>query len=134
MSKKNDGGEAEKLFTETFESHRAFVYKFVDAKAARNRNIKAVPADFLVAEEGHLFLAEVKSTANKESFPFSMITRMEKMVATLFYKLGIGAHYMFYVFNTETKTWYMFSAAQFCNSKKKSIRWSEMAIWETGHK
>lgn len=129
----NTGEWAEGEFVRILEGRKSFVYKFTDAKAAKNKNVAAVPADFLVAEDNHLYLAEIKSTGLEHSFPFSMVTRMEKMVATIFWKLGIGAFYMFYVYHTERKTWYMFSAAQFCVAKKKSIPWEEMAFWGAGN-
>ena len=108
---KNTGKLSEELFEESF-SHigkNAYVYRFVDAAEVRGRtgkigSIRPSPADYLVVHSGVTFFAEVKSTQNPTSFPFSLL----RITQSAFAKMAItaGGFYFIYLHDLTRNQWY----------------------------
>lgn len=117
---------AEQEFLGRFVPKGALVHRFVDTKAARNK-VSAQPADFLVAHGGRIWFAEVKSTHEKVSFPFSALQRSQRQTLTLSVKHGV--EYLVYVKREGTGQWYRIPATLIIatiDKGKQSLRWDEL--------
>jgi penicillin-binding protein-related factor A (putative recombinase) len=124
MSILSDLAEAE--YVSKFVPKGALLHRFVDTKAARNK-VSAQPADFLVAHGGRMWFAEVKSTHEKVSFPFSALQRSQRQTLTLSVKHGV--EYLVYVKREGTGQWYRIPATLIIatiDKGKQSLRWDEL--------
>ena len=126
MSILSDLAEAE--YVSKFVPKGALLHRFVDTKAARNK-VSAQPADFLVAHNGRIWFAEVKSCHEEVSFPFSALQRSQMQALSLSVKNG--TEYRVYVKNENTQEWYLLMGGLILdtlNKGKKSLRWDELEM------
>lgn len=115
---------------------RVFIQEFYDAAYLHGLNRKPVmapeqPADRLVVLDGKTFFAEIKSVSKGQSFPFGMIKSNQIGAGVLVSKAG--GDYFFFVHDLQTDTFYKVPAALVKttqDSGKKSLKWSEMEVWE----
>lgn len=86
---------------------------------------KPQPADYLVTLDGDTYYAEVKSTENKTSFPFSLIRPNQWAAAAQ--QRAAGGLYFFYVKNLNTGDWHRVPGDVFLDHKAaRSMKWSEL--------
>jgi penicillin-binding protein-related factor A (putative recombinase) len=141
---KNTGKPSEKLFTEALQrlGKKAYYHRFVDAAEIKGKTGKvataatAQPSDYIVIIDSHLHFAEVKSTTNKTSFPFSMLNQNQSNEAKKV--LAAGGSYWIYVHSLEQKQWYRFPYSLVTAVKeagKSSIKWQDLHpfIWTLAH-
>lgn len=124
MSILSDLAEAE--YVSKFVPKGALLHRFVDTKAARNK-VSAQPADFLVAHNGRIWFAEVKSCHEKVSFPFSALQRSQMQTISLSVKNSVD--YRVYVRNENTEEWYLIPGnliIDTLNAGRKSLRWLDL--------
>lgn len=124
MSILSDLAEAE--YVSKFVPKGALLHRFVDTKAARNK-VSAQPADFLVAHNGRIWFAEVKSCHEEVSFPFSALQRSQMQTISLSVKNSVD--YRVYVKNENTKEWYLIPGTlviDTLNAGRKSLRWLDL--------
>ena len=112
---------------------RASVVTFTDTRKLRGAGgtgfANARPSDRLVTYQGRTFFAEVKSTSEKVSFPYSNIEPMQigwakKIVAA-------GGEYFFFVHALHTDQWFKVPAQFVLTSDKRSAKFTELSpyIW-----
>lgn len=124
MSILSDLAEAE--YVSKFVPKGALLHRFVDTKAARNK-VSAQPADFLVAHNGRIWFAEVKSCHEEVSFPFSALQRSQMQTISLSVKNSVD--YRVYVKNENTEEWYRIPGnliIDTLNAGRKSLRWLDL--------
>lgn len=117
---------AEEEYVSKFVPKGALLHRFVDTKAARNK-VSAQPADFLVAYRGQMWFAEVKSSHEEVSFPFSALQRSQMQTISLSVKNG--TEYRVYVKNENTQQWYLIPGTLIIdtlNAGRKSLRWLDL--------
>lgn len=129
--RKNTGKPSERDFLQFFKKlgKRAFVHRLVDSADLRGLNNSPVrapeqPADWVVTENGETYYAEVKSTTNKTSFPFSLITTNEEKSAKM--QLAAGGKYMFFIHSLEKQQWFKVPASIVLSHNKRSFKWDEL--------
>lgn len=112
---------------------RAWVHRFSDtaqAKALNGKNAMAPsqPSDFLVCHEGFSFLAEVKSSADKVSFPHSAIQQKQMNCAKM--SVAAGGAYFFFIKSQHLQKWFCLPASVIVLSATKSTKWSSVSEFE----
>lgn len=130
---KNTGKPSETFFESVWQrlGKRAYCYRIADAAEVRGRTGKigltrATPSDYIVTYNG-TFYAEVKSTQNPTSFPFSLLKKGQSAAAPQVVTAGGG--YFVFAHNLTTNTWYRIPYEVIRAVKdvgKASIPWSEM--------
>ena len=142
--RRNTGKDSEKFFEETLKKHylsKVFIYRITDTAEVRGRATqyakfnavtKAQYCDYIITCAGDTYMAEVKSTSEKVSFPFSMITTVQ-WGASKRQVLAEGK-YIFYIHNMNTDTWYEVPAQilhKIEEEGKKSVKWKDLEnyIW-----
>jgi penicillin-binding protein-related factor A (putative recombinase) len=131
---KNTGKPSETFFENVWLrlGKRAFCYRIADAAEVRGRTGKigmtrATPSDYIVTHAGVTFYAEVKSTQEKTSFPFSLLKKGQNAAAPQVVTAGGG--YFVFAHNLTTDTWYRIPFEVITAVKaigRSSIPWSEM--------
>lgn len=130
---KNDGKDAQDQFIEAMEATGRWVHRFRDKKdmMALNRGKRvgtfANPADYMCGENGRYFLAEVKSTQNKTSFPYGNMEPAQKAAAA--HAASRGSPFFFFILDMNTQQWYVLSAPEFVadlKAGKKSRSFKEL--------
>ncbi len=129
---KNTGKPSEHLFEAKIAAmgKRACAFRLVDASEITGRtgkvavSARASPADYVIVMNGMTYLAEVKSTNNATSFPFSMIARAQHAAGTLV--TAAESKYLIFIHRVATNQWYMISYNTLLNSEKASITWAEL--------
>ncbi len=121
---KNTGKPSEQKWEDHFTGlgKVAYYYRVVDAAEVRGRTgkigfIRPAPSDYVLVHQGRMSFAEVKSTQEKTSFPFSLLRTVQS---------GI---YEVYVHNLITDTWYKIPYEVIQSTKdsgKASIPWSNL--------
>lgn len=126
-----DWKKAENDFKDAFKplGKGAVVLKFSDAAEAKVLNgvrakARAQASDFLVVARGETFFAEVKSSAEKVSFPHGNIqphqlARSRQVVAA-------GGQYFFFIKSEALGQWFKVPASFIHRATKKSTKWSEI--------
>lgn len=111
-----------------------YIHRLQDAQALHGLNGHAVkvgeqPADYIVTVGGRSFYAEVKSSSNETSFPFSCI-RANQIAAGKRVRLA-GGKYVFFVHNIKSDTFYMLDSAavERVSKTRSSMKWSELEEW-----
>ncbi len=88
------------------------------------------PSDYLIASEGGLHFAEVKSTTSATSFSLSSFTAAQKSAISRLHKAGLGKLYQIYIHSIHQDQWYLMDATEFyetiINEKRKSKKWNEL--------
>lgn len=135
MTIKNTGKPSEKIFLENLDG---LVFRLRDKADLvglnGGKNIAAFgnPSDYIIAMNGTLYFAEVKSTVNTSSFSLSSFTPAQKSAISRLYKRGEGYLYKIYVHNLVTDSWYILNGDQFYTTvvleKRKSIKWENMNL------
>lgn len=119
---------------------QVFVHRITDSAEIRGLtkgltgrsggHTKEQPADYVIVSYGQMLYAEVKSSKNAASFPFSNIKRGQWNAATQTDRAG--GIYLFFLKNLVTGVWYKVPARVLLDHKSKSIKWSELSnhIWD----
>lgn len=131
-----DWKEAEQEFVSFFASlgKDACIIRLPDtaqAKATSGKGafIQAQPSDYLLTLKGETHYAEVKSTRNPTSFPFSNIKKGQWAAS----KRVVGAQgsYLFFIKRLPEGTWYVVPARVLhAQRPKKSIPWTLLEKYE----
>lgn len=137
---KNTGKPSEKQFEARLNSMGkvAAHFRLVDASEITGRtgkiaiSARAQPADYVIVMDGKTTLAEVKSTANPTSFPFSMIKQAQWIAGTL--TMTAGGAYLVFIHRLTTDEWYKVPFEVIWRAKqtnKSSFKWAELSeyIW-----
>jgi len=131
---KNTGKASEDKWEAHFTSlgKQAYFYRVVDAAEVRGRTgkigfIRPAPSDYVLVHRGRTSFAEVKSTQNPTSFPFSLLRVVQSSIATRV--LAAGGDYDVYAHNLITDVWYKFPYQLVVATKdagRASIPWSQL--------
>jgi penicillin-binding protein-related factor A (putative recombinase) len=131
---KNTGKPSEELFDAAWKrcGKHAFNFKFADSAALTGMNKKVVaalaqPSDRLIVHRGAVEFAEVKSTNNPTSFPFSMLRRTQKAFAA--FVLAAGGQYVVYVHSLIHNQWFRIPYDKINSVKeegRESIKWEDL--------
>lgn len=108
-----------------------------DAAALYGINGRAVadfprPSDYIVYAPGGIHLAEVKSSENKTSFPFSQIEKGQRNAAATAAACKSGSSYIFYIHSLHLQQWFLMNADEFVADIKagiKSRKWEDFRRW-----
>lgn len=105
-----------------------FLHRVTDSAEVRGMAgsgfTKPQPSDYIVTIGGRMFYAEIKSSNNRTSFPFSDITLGQKAAAKQ--QLIAGGEYLFYIKNMITGRWYEVPALVIFEAIKaghQSVKW-----------
>jgi len=126
---------SEALFQRLFDRHgkSAFLFKMTDTTEVNsmNRNtrspkvkVKAQPSDYIVTLDGETFFAEVKSSMEEISFPFSNIRPTQVGFARQI--LAAKGKYFFFILRTRTGEWFRVPAKAILDHDKQSFKWTEL--------
>lgn len=90
------------------------------------------PSDFLVTNRGDMFYAEVKSSNNATSFPFSGIQPSQWAAAKR--QIAAAGKYFFFLFSQSNSQWYKIPGSflvSIYNEGRKSVKWAELTdfLW-----
>lgn len=138
MHQKNDGTFAQDEFVRRMTKPGSHVWRLRDKKDLmglnRGRKLAAfpLPSDFIVAEDGTLYFAEVKSTTG-DRFDYSNVQPGQRSAASIAAK--IGAPYVFFIFSLKRREWFRLSGEQFytdLKAGKKSRNFSELETFNFG--
>lgn len=130
MAKPNWKG-AEEEFVSFFPKKTQYVFQFHDSRAAmgamQSKRVFTTshPSDFIVTDEGVTFYAEVKSSEDAVSFPFSNIKKSQ-WTAAIRMAAAKGLYY-FFIRHDPVGIWYKIPAQVFIdqyNTGAKSMKWS----------
>jgi penicillin-binding protein-related factor A (putative recombinase) len=116
----------------------SFCFQFHDTRAAMgSTGSKRVftsphPSDFLVTHKGDMHYAEVKSSENAVSFPFSNVKPSQWSAARQ--QVAAGGKYFFYLFSQRNDSWYKIPGSYLVlmfEAGRKSVKWSEITdfLW-----
>lgn len=146
-----DWKKAEKAFEAFYGNHRkdCNLYRFedfgdVNFRSGRNTRLAGKvgvterPSDYLLTVQGQMAYVEVKSCANKTSFPFSNIRGSQWRSALK--QTKAGGEYLFMIYSSEHNQWFRVPASVLIETKdngKQSLaykdiqayRWSEMELF-----
>jgi len=136
---KNTGKPSEKFFEGVLDSlgKRASYFRLVDASEITGRtgkiaeSARAQPSDYIVTLDGTTFYAEVKSTQNKTSFPFSLLKPAQWAAGVVV--TGARGIYKVYVHNLNTDRWYVVPFTlikQVKDAGKASIPWEQLKDYQ----
>lgn len=138
---KNTGKPSEEHFEAVWGAlgKRAYLHRFVDAAEIVGRTGKIgfsrkAPADYLLVHNGQTEFAEVKSTQNATSFPFSLLQVGQTAAAAM--AIAAGGSYFVYAHRLSTDEWFRFPYALVVQTKalgKASIPWNALKehAWTT---
>lgn len=132
---KNTGKLSEEIWelAWTRKGKRAYFYRIPDAAEhfGRNQgkimNLRPSPSDYILTTDGQSAFAEVKSTQNPTSFPFNLLKKGQTAAAPQV--VSAGGHYLVFVHNLLTDTWYRIPYQIIQAVKdigKSSIPWNEL--------
>lgn len=128
---------AQEDFVAAFPNKNQFVFQFHDARAAmgaaQSRRVFTTshPSDFLVTDQGQTFYAEVKSSENEVSFPFSNIEKGQWIAATRL--VAASGYYYFFLKSEHLKQWFKVPASVILEQYHggiKSIKWSLLTAYK----
>jgi penicillin-binding protein-related factor A (putative recombinase) len=124
---------AEEEFASWWWKKSSYCFQFHDTRAAmgatgsRRVFTTAHPSDFLVTDEGVMFYAEVKSSENPVSFPFTNVKPSQWNAARQ--QVAAGGNYFFFLFSLSNKVWYRIPGSYLVPLKEqgiKSVKWAEL--------
>jgi penicillin-binding protein-related factor A (putative recombinase) len=134
---RNTGKDSEASFRELFRSYGkdAFLHRLTDASdiygmTGEAANADSQPSDFIVVCRGQTYFAEVKSTQNKTSFPFSLLRPTQSAHALQITKAGGG--YQIFVLSIALGKWFVvpYDTIQVVKAQgRASLKWGEMNCW-----
>lgn len=132
---RNTGMPAEAAFNGWISNHgkRAWMYEFPDTKKVKGMMGKngvtlQQPADRLVCIEGHMFLAEVKSTTDTKRFKKSHIRPFQWSTAVR--TTAAAGDYFFFIRRETDKQWYRVPARYLIENERPSWTWEELTPFE----
>jgi penicillin-binding protein-related factor A (putative recombinase) len=111
----------------------AFCFQFHDARAAMGAaGSKRVfttshPSDFIVTDRGEMFYAEVKSSKEQVSFPFSNVKPSQWGAAKR--QAAAKGQYFFFLYSVATGNWYRIPSPYLISVKesgRESVKWAEL--------
>lgn len=131
---KNTGKPSEQLFESAHDSlgKRAYYCRLVDAAEVKGRtgrmgHVRPQPSDYVLVVDGVTSFAEVKSTQEKTSFPFSLLRTKQSAAAKMI--LGAGGSYFVYLHDLTRDRWFKVPYALIQIVKdhgKSSIPWDDL--------
>lgn len=128
---KNTGKSSEQKWEHHFNTlgKGAYFYRVVDAAEVRGRTgkigfIRPAPSDYVLVCKGRMSFAEVKSTQNPTSFPFSILRKVQSAAAQMI--LAAGGTYDVYVHAMIADVWYKIPYQRILEENKSSIPWSQL--------
>lgn len=137
---KNTGKSSEQKWEDHFTAlgKSAYFYRVVDAAEVRGRTgkigfIRPAPSDYVLVHQGRMSFAEVKSTQNKTSFPFSILRTVQSAIAKMV--LAAGGSYDVYVHQMIGDQWFKipYEVIQSVkDSGKSSIPWVQLQDFKYG--
>ncbi len=134
---KNTGKPSEKIFEQRLAllGKRAYFYRIKDAATIKGLtgkvgNVGASPSDYFIVLDGKTSFAEVKSTQEKTSFPFSLLKKGQ--VAHGIQINNAGGNYYVYIHNLNSDKWYrvpfgLIEASR--NLGKSSLTWESLQTY-----
>ena len=136
---KNTGKSTESDFEDILRSmgKKAYFHRLVDASTIHGLTGKSgqappQPSDYVAVIDGITQFAEVKSTQNISSFPFSLLRTKQSAAAKQV--LAAGGDYFVYVKSIMRGKWYRLDYKRIELYKntldEQSIKWDEMPPWE----
>lgn len=133
---RNTGKPSEADFEALFSQYGklAHIERLVDSSEVHGRNkgkslnVRKAIADYIVTLKGDTFYAEVKSTSEKTSFRFSMISIHQKAKAAMV--TLAGGVYLIFATNLNTGKWYAIPYQVIRNNPKQSMKWDELGPYE----
>lgn len=126
--------DAEEEFESWFTRKLSFCFKFHDARQAMgaggSRRIFTTshPSDYVVVDNGSTFYAEVKSSQEPISFPFSSIRKSQWSAAIQVTAAG-GSYFFFLKSEYLLPRWYRVPAAvmlELRDGPVKSVKWEHL--------
>lgn len=130
----NDGTLSQDTFIALMEAQpKTKVFRLRDKKDLmglnRGRKVAAfpVPSDYIVARQGELFFAEVKSIEDKDRFDYSNIQPGQRSAASM--SAACGSPYWFFIHSLRLNKWFQLSGAEFyadVKAGKKSRRLDDL--------
>ena len=133
---KNTGKDAEEEFEAAWTrlGKRAWLHRFEDGAELYAKNRHAVanskkPSDYLLAIDGRVSLAEVKSSHDKTAFRFSLLKPGQFAAGRKALAAG-GAPYDIYAKRMETGDWFRIPFARIAFTRdagSESIPWDQLA-------
>lgn len=139
---KNTGKKSENSFEAqlTKLGKRAYFHRLTDAADVKGRTgvvgyQPKQPSDYMIVLDGQTSFAEVKSTQNQTSFPFSLLKPGQTAHAKRI--LAAGGNYLVFVHNLTTDVWYRIPMSVIEAVKARgnqSIPWSDLSefVWVCG--
>ena len=134
-----DWQQAQDDFETHYKQLRAYVWRVPDAAEGVgrsggkiNRNVREAPCDFIVTHEGVTFHAEVKTTADKNTFKFSNVRKEQWKACTMITRSG--GDYRFLVKHLTTGIWYDIPGAYVLEKKENgagSIKFDDIQCMKT---
>lgn len=134
MAKKNTGKPSEEIFEKSYDSlgKRAYYCRLVDAAEVKGRtgrmgHVRPQPSDYILVVDGKTSFAEVKSTHNETSFPFSLLRTKQSAAARMI--LGAGGSYFVYLHDINRDRWFRvpYDVIQITKDHgKASIPWADL--------
>lgn len=134
--------DVEEAFKSFWPGKDSYVHQFHDTRAAMGATgskrvfTAAHPSDFLVTHKGDMFYAEVKSSENPVSFPFSNVKPSQWSAARQ--QVAAGGNYFFYLFSQSNASWYKIPGSYLVPvfvAGRKSVKWAELIdfLWTPPH-
>ena len=128
---------AEEEFKSWFSTKQSFCFQFHDARQAKGAGgsqrifTTSHPSDFVVADHGVMFFAEVKSSQDPASFPFSSVQKAQWSAAIQ--ATAAGCLYYFFIRSEVLKKWFRIPAALMIDMRNegvKSVKWQHLLALE----
>lgn len=132
----NDGKDSEGIFERWIRSLGFAIFRLRDKRdlhGLNNRSVAAFgqPSDYVVVTPTGAYLAEVKSTQEKTSFPFSCFTKAQVAAMAQCFSCNVADNYIVYIHNLNTNQWYFTNANHIITifkKNRKSLRWEELSL------
>jgi penicillin-binding protein-related factor A (putative recombinase) len=119
--------QVELLFEDRVRFNGGLPIRFQDVKDANGSWLQSNPSDYVVVYERGSVFCEVKSFKGR-TFPFSNIKSSQFAWAAQIHRLG--QPYLFYLFQKETKTWYLVPSFIVIRAVKEGLRSFDLATLE----
>jgi penicillin-binding protein-related factor A (putative recombinase) len=136
---KNTGKPSEQGFQDAYArlGKRAYLHRLVDAAEIKGRtgvvatSAASQPSDYIVVFDGITEFAEVKSTGNATSFPFSILRQTQTAAAKMI--LAAGGSYQIYAHCMVRQQWFKFPYSLVTATReagKSSIKWEDLSPYQ----
>jgi penicillin-binding protein-related factor A (putative recombinase) len=135
---KNAGKDVEDDFEDilTTFGKRAYYHRLMDASDVRGLtgkagHVGAQPSDYILVFDGKTSFAEVKSTENPISFPFSLLRKTQSAAAVQIE--GAGGDYTVFVKSKTRDRWFCFPyklVRATRDAGRSSLKWTELGGYQ----